>query len=157
MLNEEFQRLMQMFEEGAAGKPVQLDLIFKEALTFFEHLNNQLKTGDAEEQKEALTMMKEMHAKINEQLKKIAASTGMSEEQLASYSENPGNFSQKEWAAIQEARHQMSKAGQNLVQSIKGLDEASRKIIAPPASGGSSQIKKSHAAKRAKRSDWNRS
>lgn len=156
MLRDEFNRLMKLFQEGSEGKPVQLDEIFRESLAFFERLNEQIKAGDPDAQKEALTMMKEMHAQINTHVKKIAASTGMTEEQLATYAENPGNFSPDEWAALQQARNQMSKAGHNLVQSVKELDESSRKILAQPASPAAPK-KPATPIKRAKKSDWNRS
>ena len=147
---------MKLFSQGVEGQPIPVDEIFREALTFFDRLNQQLKTGDPQEQKEALAMMKEMHAKIAEQLKKIAANTGMSEEQLASFAENPGNFSTSEWMAMQQARTKMGQVGQNLAKSVKSLTEGQG---APPAEPPKKPegVKKKPDSKRVKRSDWNRS
>lgn len=157
MLKDEFQRLMHLFASGAEGRKVPLEEILRESLTFFARLNEQLKTGDADAQREALIMMKEMQSKITEHMKALVASTGMTEEQLASYSENPGNFSPAEWAAMQETRRQMAEAGEQLVQSVKALDESSRKVLRTSSAAELQAKPKKKSTRRAKRSEWHRS
>lgn len=157
MLKDEFERLMKLFAEGAEGKPIPLDDVFRESLSFFSKLNTQLQKGDDEEKRQALMMMTEMYTQINQHIKKIAESSGMSEEQLSSYADNPGNFSSSEWMSIQEARNKMFQAGQSLAKSVEALNEATKKKHPELSDESPTEAKKKGHVKRPKRSDWNRS
>ncbi len=160
MLKEEFNRLMNLFAQGAEGQPINLEEIFKQSLAFFEHLNVQLEKGSQDEKKEALMMMSEMYTQMMQETKKICEKTGMTEEQLSTYAENPSNFSSEQWNSIQEAKEKMFSAGQNLAKSFNAIDFGPRKT------GGSSpsvpaskeeEEKKSGQAKRSKKNQWMRS
>lgn len=159
MLKDEFNRLMQLFAQGAEGQPVNLEEIFKQSLAFFEDLNVQLKEGSEEDKKEALKMMSEMYSQMMNQTKKICEKTGMSEEQLASFAENPSNFSPDQWASMQEARNKMQQAGLNLAKSVQSLDPASREGTGTPPSTQpkTEKEKKGGSGKKPKKSHWMRS
>lgn len=162
MLKDEYKRLMNLFAQGAEGQPINLEEVFKQSLAFFDHLNVQLQKGSAEEKKEALMMMSEMYTQMMQETKKICEKTGMSEEQLASYSENPSNFSPEQWNAIQEARQKMLSTGQSLAKSVSAIDPGARKAAAEPApsspeSKERGEKKGGSPVKKSKRSQWMRS
>lgn len=158
MLKEEFNRLMNLFAQGAEGQAVNLDEVFKQSLVFFDHLNAQLQKGTDEEKKEAFLMMSEMYTQMMQQTKKISEKTGMSEEQLARYSENPSNFSPEQWAGIQEARRKMQVAGRGIAEAVHNLDSEIRHAKKPEAPASSQEEKKGRTSgKRAKKSQWMRS
>ncbi|MBS0652330.1 MAG: hypothetical protein JSR39_02260 [Verrucomicrobia bacterium] len=161
MLKDEFNRLMNLFAQGAEGQAINLEEVFRQSLAFFEHLNVQLQKGSQEEKKEALMMMSEMYTQMMQETKKICEKTGMSEEQLTSYAENPSNFSPEQWSSIQEARKKMLSAGQNLAKSVSAMDPgAARKTgdsspSAPASKEG--EPKKSGHVKKSKKNQWMRS
>jgi hypothetical protein len=162
MLKDEFNRLMNLFAQGAEGQPINLEEVFKQSLAFFDHLNVQVQKGSQEEKKEALMMMSEMYTQMMQETKKICEKTGMSEEQLANYAENPSNFSPEQWNSIQEARQKMLSAGQNLAKSVSAIDPGARKAAGPapstpaPKEGGGEK-KGGAPVKKSKKSQWMRS
>lgn len=161
MLKDEFNRLMNLFAQGAEGQPINLEEVFRQSLAFFDHLNNQLQKGSQEEKKEALMMMSEMYTQMMQETKKICEKTGMSEDQLTSYAENPSNFSPEQWSSIQEARKKMLSAGQNLAKSVSAMDPGSARKTgggspsAPAPKEG--EPKKSGHVKKSKKNQWMRS
>lgn len=150
-LRDEFNRLVKLFHEGAEGKqPVNLEEIFRSSLEFFEHLKAQIQTGTPDEKKEALMMMAELYNQMTAETKHITERSGLSEEQLVSFAENPGNFSPEQWRSIQESRDRITKAGQDLAKVIQMLAQ-----VAPPAP--KEQKEKKHPPKKSKKSEWLRS
>ena len=151
-LRDEFNRLIKLFHEGAAGKqPVNLEEIFRSSLEFFEHLKAQIQTGTPDEKKEALMMMAELYNQMTAETKHITERSGLSEEQLVSYAENPGNFSPEQWSAIQESRQRITKAGQDLAKVIQMISQAG-----PPSEKPKDEKKPPHPKKH-KKSNWLRS
>ena len=55
--------------------------------------------------------MAELYNQMTAETKHITERSGLSEEQLVSFAENPGNFSPEQWRAIQESRQRITKAG----------------------------------------------
>jgi hypothetical protein len=119
MIKDEFEHLMSLFREGAAGKKVDLHKVFEESLAFFEHLKKELQEGTPEERKEVLQMMSTMHKEIVEESKKLLKNSGMSEEQLVTFAENPANFTPEQWEAFQESKNEIHKAGMDLAKVAK--------------------------------------
>lgn len=144
MIKDEFNRLIKLFQDAAEGKVVNLEEVFARSLAFFEHLKEQIAQGSEEEKKEAIAMMAEMYAKVMEDTKKISERSGMSEEQLLAFAENPANFSPEQWQKIQESRDQIYKAGQNLAKTIQ-------------SQGAPLSQKEEKKGKKSKKSQWMRS
>ena len=143
MLQDEFKRLLGLFHDAAEGKNSNLDQIFREALVFFQHLKEQIAVGDAEDRKMVIQMMAELSKKMAEESKRIAQRTGMSEEQLMAFAENPTNFSKEQWASIQASKEQIAKAGKDLVQTVENTQKtgpsASEPKVKKPKKGGKSK------------------
>ncbi len=146
MLKDEFNRLIKLFQEGAEGKQINLEEVFGQSLEFFQHLKAQMETGNPEEKKEAMTMMAEMYKQMIAETKKITERSGLSEEQLMSYAENPSNFTPEQWKQIQESRQKISEAGQDLSKVIQELSKGGP-IASPPA-------KEEKKGKKSKKSQW---
>jgi hypothetical protein len=156
MLKDEFSRLMSLFAEAGEGKPVNLEWLFAETFTFFEHLNLQLKNGTPDEKTDALRMMNEMHAELTRETKRICERSGLSEEQLEVSSENPSNYSPEQWKLIQEAKAKMGTAGLALMDSVKDLNipktPGTKTLLPEPEAP-----KKQAPPKKTKKSNWMRS
>jgi len=156
MLRDEFNRLIALFHEAAEGKTLHLEEVFQQSLAFFEHLKEQVATGSEEDRQEAMKMMAELHTQMTSASQKIVERSGMTEEQLIAYSENPVNFSKEQWESIQASREQVARAGHDLAKTV----ESSSGKGAPPSQPGSKG--KPGGAKRSterkgKKSQWMRS
>jgi hypothetical protein len=145
MIKDEFNRLIKLFHEAAEGKIINLEEVFGQCLAFFERLREQIAKGSIEEKKEAIAAMAEMYTKMMEETKKISEQSGMSEEQLLSFAENPANFSPEQWQKIQESRDKIYKAGQNLAKTIQEHGAAPQ------------PQKEEKKGKKSKKSQWMRS
>jgi hypothetical protein len=147
MIKDEFNRLTKLFHEAAEGKTINLEEVFSQSLAFFEHLREQIAKGSDEERREAIAMMAEMYTRMMEDTKKICERSGMSEEQLLSFAENPSNFSPEQWQKIQESRDKIYKAGQNLARTIQDKGAGSKP----------QKEEQKEKSKKPKKSQWMRS
>ena len=152
MLRDEFDRLVKLFEEGVEGKPINLNDIFSQSLQFFEHLKVQIASGTSDEKKEAMEMMTQLYTHMMEETKKISERSGLSEEQLIAYADNPANFTPDQWRAIQESKDKISRAGSDLAKVI--YEQGPLKA---PVEQGKDTKKPPGGGKKHKRSQWMRS
>jgi len=88
-------------------------------LFFFEHLKELIKSGTAEEKKEALQVMTEMYAQMQKETQKICEKTGMTPEQLNEFASDPKNFSADEFKAVQDAKEELTRVGQDLAEAAQ--------------------------------------
>jgi hypothetical protein len=126
MLRDEFNRLMALFQEASEGKPINLEEVFKQSLHFFEQMKDQMATGTQEDKIEAMKLMTEMYTQMMAASKRIAEVSGMTEEQLAAFAENPANFTPEQWSAIQASRDQIARAGKDLAKTVEGGPSAGK-------------------------------
>ncbi len=159
MFEEEYNNLMGSFAKLASGETANLEGVFKQVFAFFEALNGKLKTGSEEEKKEAMMMMNQMYQQMLQYSKQISEKTGMSEEQLATYAENPSNFSPEQWEAMQEVRKKMFTAGQNLAKLMTSPGQQPGKPSGPGISSKPKEEKKGEGGhhKSSRKSKWMRS
>jgi hypothetical protein len=148
MLKDDYNRLIKLFHDGAEGKSISLDEVFAQSLEFFNHLKVQIEKGNPEEKKEAMSMMSEMYNQMMSETKRITQRSGLSEEQLLAYAENPANFSPEQWRQIQDSKQRISEAGQDLTKIIQDLTKGM------PTPSSEKEEKK---GKKSKKSRWMRS
>jgi hypothetical protein len=150
MFKDRFDELMKIFHEGAEGKPIDIKKLFSESLALFEELKKELKEASPEERTDLMRMMSDMYREMLQETQKICENSGMSEEQLLAYSENPSNFTREQWQTLQESRMKIHKAGQGL---LKALD-----TFNPPKEVHTHTVQPLHKEKKkSKKSDWKRS
>ncbi|MES2121663.1 MAG: hypothetical protein V4492_02655, partial [Chlamydiota bacterium] len=150
MIRDEYNRLIKAFEEGAAGKTIDLQEVFAQTLEFFEHLKDLLKTGTTDEKRDALKMMAELYQKMMEETKKICERSGMTEEQLLAVAENPKNFTPDQWNLIAECKKKIAQAGENISKTVQPIvEQGEGKGAGAPPQG---EKKTSDSLKRARKS-----
>ena len=156
MLKDEFNQLMSLFHEGVEGKKVNLHLVFTKAMAFFEHFKEEFERASPEEKRELLDMMVKMNQEISRESKKILSSSGMTEEQLLAFAENPSNFSPEQWQEFQDSKSQIHQAGMQLVKEVqKALPSQKPKAHSVQPIEKKGQHHGSHNKPR--KSDWQRS
>lgn len=152
MLKDEYQQLMTLFHEAAEGKALNLEEVFSRSLEFFEHLKEQIASGSAEDKKEAMRIMSEMYGQMIAESKRISERSGMTEEQLVAFAENPANFTSEQWNAIQSSKDKIAHAGIDLAKTIESTAKSGEMPFAP-----SQEKKAHHKDKKSKKSGWMRS
>jgi hypothetical protein len=144
MIQEEFSRLVSLFEQAVQGKNVSVDDVFYKSLEFVELLKEQIKNGDEEDRKAAIRMMNELYEHMKNHTQMICKREGITEEQLIQRSENPANFSPEQWKRMQDSKQKLAQSGQQLAQLIK-----THEPDAPP-----STEKKEPKRRKGKKSQW---
>ncbi|MBS0605018.1 MAG: hypothetical protein JSS60_08320 [Verrucomicrobia bacterium] len=159
LLQEEFSRLIYLYQQAAEGKLASVDEVFEKSLEFVEHLKEMIKNGDAEDRKAAIRMMNELYSHMKNHTKTICNKTGQTEEQLMASSENPANFSPEQWQKMQAAKQQLGKSGQELVRLVQEVEPKKEVPPSGPASVRPPESPKKKIPKglNPKKSDWKRS
>lgn len=119
MLQDEFDRLIELFQAASDGKDVDLEEVFRQSVGFFEHLKERIAKGTPEEKLQAIHLMTQMYQKMQAETGKIAKNSGMSEQQLMDYAKNPSNFSPEQWENFQASQSQLKHLGEDIVSEMK--------------------------------------
>lgn len=151
MLKDEFDELVRLFEEGVQGHHVNLSDVFARSLQFFEHLKVEIANGTPEEKAEAMNMMADLYKHMTEETKKISERSGLSEDQLLAYADNPSNFTPDQWQMVQESKEKIAQAGSDLAKLIYDQGQVR------PQDQEKKEGARSAPIKRSKRSQWLRS
>lgn len=149
MIKDEYKKLLEMIEMSEDPSKISLEEILKEAVVFFEALRSEFPKASKEEREEMIQMMTHLHTRLQETSKKAAEASGMSEEDLTAYAENPSNFTPEQWQAVQETRR-------NLYDSARKFSSALEREKEGEAPKGEVPKKKSArpSTRRSRRKDW---
>lgn len=120
MLRDEYEKMMASFKETLDGKTVNFEELCGESLGFFKMIQEVVQTGSEKEKEEVVAMMGEMYSTLMDETKKLTAKTGLTEQQLLAFAENPENFDADQWKIIQDTRKSMFQAGDSLNEYVKG-------------------------------------
>ena len=121
-ISEDVQALMDKLEKGvdAGGKTNVLRLL-SEVLELFDQLKQILPTTNAAERQEIFTAMGTMHAFLQQQTRRLSDASGLSEQQLAQFAENPDNFTKEQWNLLLEVKGKMGEQAKELKQVMKSI------------------------------------
>ena len=107
MIKKEYKRLLELIESCQEAEKVTLEDILKEAVVFFETLRNEFPKASKEDREEMIEMMTHLHTRLQEVSKETAEASGMTEEELSSFAENPSTFTPEQWQVVQASRRQL--------------------------------------------------
>lgn len=125
-IRDEFNRLMNKFRQSVESKSSpNLVELFKDSLRLFERLKEMLTYSNEEEKKEILKMMAEMHDFLGSETKKLAEKTGMSEDQMLRFAENPDNFTPEQWRTLEMVRDRLGRTANEMSRLVKKKPEGS--------------------------------
>ena len=159
MIKDEYKRLLALLEEGKNNpKNVKLEDILKEAVVFFEELRSSFPKAGKEDREEMMEMMTHLHAKLQEISEVTTKETGLSEEELAAYAENPSNFTPEQWQLVQETRGKLY----NSARKFSGAMQKEKEALTPEGEEspeGEKPAKKPirNRTRRSRRKDWTKS
>lgn len=144
MIKKEYERLLGLLEQG---ERVKLEEVLQEAIVFFETLRKEFPNAEKEEREEMVQMMNHLHSRLQEVAKITAEASGMTEEELNSYAENPSNFTPEQWQLVQKTRRELYDSARKFSSTMTdkpSAEEPKKKTVKFPT-------------KRAKRQDWTKS
>ena len=120
-IRKEFYAFIEKFkkESARAGKVDLLEL-FKDSLKLFEKLKYALETCSEDDKKMIFDLVNEMHKFLMQETQKIVEKTGMTEDQLSRFSENPDNFSSSQWKALELVKNELDQTAKELTTIIRG-------------------------------------
>lgn len=129
-IKEQLPNILEFFDLDDEAKQANFQQALQESFIFSEKLKNMIFNGTEEQRDEIYTLLDEIKQRAETQLEHICSKLNVSQEELQALVFNPENFSQEEWAAIQEVRQYVDTQAK------------------------STQEKKPKKRKKLKRSDW---
>lgn len=154
-MKDEFKRLMSLLTQHQDGKGVNLNELLRASTAFFKDLQTSFLTADQADKKEILHMVNEMYAAMAAQAREISKTTGMSQDDIAEYVQNPDNFTPEQWKMLQETREKISSSSKEISEYLRSLAEAG--AAAQPENlkeNSETQTPKKKSTARTKRDKW---
>lgn len=133
MLRDEYEKMMASFKQTLEGKTTNFEELCGESLNFFKIVQEVVQTGNEKDKEEVVAMMGEMYNTLMDETKKLTSKTGLTEQELLAFAENPDNFDPEQWKVIQDTRKTMFKAGDSLNAYVKGGGGGAEGVTAKPA------------------------
>ena len=150
MIKKEYQRLLKLLAKSENLKEFNLEETLKEAVVFFEELRKTFSSAPKEEKEEMIQMMTTLHEKLQQISKKTADESGMTEEELAIFAENPSNFTPEQWQLVQESKRKLYDSARQFSSSVSSEERK-------PKADVEAKKPRKKTAKRKSRKDWMKS
>lgn len=103
MLREEFTEILNFFSLDVNEKKKNFSEILSKSLQFSEKMQDKILHGTPEDREEVQVILEELKGKVNEETGKLCTQMGISEEDLASYVNNPNNYNAEDWQVVHDA------------------------------------------------------
>lgn len=117
-LSDKFEDFFKRLDELTESKSVaHMDTFVHEALKLFETIRLRLISENEEERQEAMQMAQKLQEKLMEHSQKAFQATGMNEEHLKNFLNQPENFNQNEWKVLEKAQKEISDYQMGLLKS----------------------------------------
>lgn len=146
MIKKEYERLLGLLEQKEG---LTLEEILREAVVFFEALRKEFPAATKEEREEMVHMMTHLHSKLQELSKTTAEASGMTEDELSAFAENPSNFTPEQWQLVQKTKKELYDSARKFSSSMTEQPSEDKELP---------KKKPFHSpTRRAKRQDWTKS
>lgn len=121
-IKKDIESLMNKLEKSVDSNGNQiLPGVFREVMNLFEVLKENLPKMNAVERQEVFQNMHNLHQFLQGQIQKLSVRSGLSEEQLLRFSENPDNFSGEQWSLLTEVKEKMQLQSNELKEVMKAI------------------------------------
>lgn len=135
-MKERYEKLFELIGRANDTKAFDLEEVLKEAVVLFDSLRKEYPKASKEEKQELIEMMNRLYKHLQEMSKKVGEKTGLSEEEISNYSENPNNFSPEQWRTIQESKEKLTGSVQRFGATLRETaPKAAPKKAVPRAKG----------------------
>lgn len=103
-MEDEFDKLMEIFSEESEDKEKKLDEIFQRCTEFFDKYKYIIAQGTDEEKVAIQKKMSRLRDKLKEENEKAQTRLGITPDEIKALSHEPKNFTPKQWDFLQEAQ-----------------------------------------------------
>ncbi len=140
-MNDELKKIIEFFEMEPEEKSEHLEDVFSNTVEFFDRFKYTLENGSAEEKKQVVEDVLKLQEKLQIQTDEMCKSMDMSEDELKEFAQNPENFTEEEWEAIQDAKIKLESQAHDIGDLVhfKGSADSEKK---PKKTGKKSKSKK---------------
>ncbi len=104
--------------------PEKMDKLVKESIGAFEELVNLMNNGSEEDKKKAMEGAEKLRENLEKQAEKAVEQLKISTDELDTFIENPDNFSEEEWEALQKAKGDLDSFKSTLFQKDEPKKES---------------------------------
>ncbi len=109
---------MEFFSLSPKERDARLKDVFEDSIEYFERFRHTITNGSPEEKQQALEEISRLKEKVAEESDKIKSQTGMSDEDLKEFVQDPKHFQEGQWDSLQDAKKKISKGVDSLKQEM---------------------------------------
>lgn len=117
-LMKEFDKIMEFFSLSPKERDAKLKDVFEDSIEFFERFRHTMTQGTPEEKERALEEISRLKDKVEVESSKIKEATGMNDEDLKQFVQDPKHFGSGQWEALQDAKNKISEGVEGLKSDI---------------------------------------
>ncbi|NGX48553.1 MAG: hypothetical protein K940chlam5_00141 [Candidatus Anoxychlamydiales bacterium] len=103
-LKQEFPEIFDFFELDDEARVGKFEEILSQIARFSEKIQDRILNGTEEENGELQDFLKDMQEKVENEKAKVFEKVGVSEEQFKEFLNDKNNFSEEDWASMQEMK-----------------------------------------------------
>lgn len=126
-MDDEFDRIMEFFNLSPEEKEKRLQNVFQDCVEYFERFKYIMINGSNEEKKEAVKKVMILKKKIQEETQRVCEKTGLTPEQLASFSNNSQNFSSEQWETISQAKKHLEDGVGEIKKAVRSRKDGRKR------------------------------
>lgn len=109
LITQEIDQVMADLQKSVdANGNIDLPVLLAEVVTLFEHLKSVLPKTNPQERTAIVDKMSQLHVFLLKESKRLSNQTGISEEQMLRFAENPDNFTKEQWALLDKVKSVMT-------------------------------------------------
>jgi len=103
-LKQEFPEIFEFFELDDQARIEKFQEILSQIARFSEKIQDRILNGTEEDNRELQDFLKDMQEKVEKEKSKVFEKVGISEEQFKEFLNDKNNFSEEDWASMQEMK-----------------------------------------------------
>lgn len=106
-MKDPVKKLEELFKDISTITPDRIEGVVGEFVKTFEYLMEQMQSSDEEVRKKAFAQADELRNSLETQAEKVLEQSGLNYKDLENFAQNPDNFDEEEWTALQGAREEL--------------------------------------------------
>lgn len=103
-MNKKLEELEKLFSDLSDVTPEKMETLVGESIKAFEGILSKIHSEDEKEKKEGLELAEKLRGTLEKQAYKALDAAKMSAAELEEFTNNPENFNDEEWRALERAK-----------------------------------------------------
>lgn len=150
LITEEINQVMSDLQKSVdANGNIDLPTLLAEVVTLFENLKSVLPKTNPKERTDIVDKMSQLHTFLLKESKRLSSQTGISEEQMLRFAENPDNFTKDQWSLLEKVKTVMGAQTNEIKKVMEEFYPKSLSEVKSSANKGKEKKRKNRDVKRA--------